>query len=145
MGMYDQFRSDEVAERDGIFLDYGDFRVQVARAGGANRAYRKELERATKPFRRAIQADAFSEERAEPLLMEVFAKTVVRGWEVKEAETGAWRPGIEAADGSVLPFTVENVLATFRALPDLYRDIVEQAGKGVLYRLSLREEAGKNS
>lgn len=149
MGMWDAFRSDPKAEQDGIVLDYGTFRVTVARAGGSNKAYLRLLEMKARPFQRAIQAGAFDHERSGELLREVFASTVVKDWETrfpgKQEGEYDWQRGIEASDGALLPVTRENILATFVALPDLFADIVDQAGKGVLYRAALREEAAKNS
>ena len=37
--MFDQFETDPVLESEGIWIDYGAFRVKIARAGGANKKY----------------------------------------------------------------------------------------------------------
>lgn len=140
--MYEFFRTDETAERDGIILDYGMFRITVARAGGANKAYQRELERLSRPLRRAIAAELLENEQAMQLLREVYARSVVKNWELKQDDS--WVPGIEAPDGSTLPVTSENILATFNALPELFADVMAQAGKAALYRASLREQAEGN-
>jgi hypothetical protein len=67
---------------------------------------------------------------------------VIRDWEVKVGDE--WQQGIENPDGGVLPFSKENILLTFNNLPDLFADIMEQAGKAMLFRLALREEAAGN-
>ena len=147
MSMYKEFATDAKREREGIILDYGEFRVTVARAGGANKDYTKTLERKARPHRRAIQTESFDNERANSLLQEVYAEAVVRNWEVKgESETGetVWLQGIEGKDGAKLPFTKENVLATFVALPDLFRDIMEQSQTVALFKESLLEAAAGN-
>lgn len=143
MGMYEDFKTDAAMERDGIVLDYGEFRVTVARAGGANKQYLKLLEVKTRPHQRAIQAGLLDNERSMAILREAYAETVVRNWEVRREDQ--WVQGIEGADGTLLPFTKENVLTTFQNLPDLFQDLMEQAGRGMLFRAALREQAGGNS
>lgn len=142
MGMYEDFKTDAAMERDGIVLDYGEFRVTVARAGGANKQYLKLLEFKTRPHQRAIQAGLLDNERSMSILREAYAETVVRNWELRRG--GQWVQGIDGPDGTDLPFTKENVLSTFHNLPDLFQDIMEQAGRGALYRAALREQAAGN-
>jgi hypothetical protein len=147
MGMYDQFKTDGNLETQGIVLDYGDFRVTVARAGGANKRFERTLEAKTKAYKRAIQTETLPNEKGKAILREVFAEAVVLNWEVrkpgkKEGED-TWEVGIEGPSGDVLPFSADNVAATFKALPDLFADIQEQAGKVSLFRAAVLEaEAG---
>jgi len=146
--MYKSFRTDQNAEKSGIIIDYGDFRVTIARAGGANKKYQRVLENVTRPFRRAIQTEQMDNERAEDLLKIVYARSIVRNWELKQedAESGevTWVEGIEGSEGDVLPVNEENIILTFDNLPDLFADIKEQAAKQALFRSSLREEAAGN-
>ena len=67
MSMYEEFETDPNLETGGIWIDYGSFRVQIARAGGANKKYLSYAETKTKPFRRAIQAGTMTEERSRGL------------------------------------------------------------------------------
>lgn len=147
MGMFKQFRTDTNLEKQGIWLDYGDFRVRVARAGGANTMFNKSIEHKTKPYRRAIQAETFDRDRIQTLVREAFVDTIVLAWEVNKgtSDDPKWEPGIEGEEeGTVLPYTKENVLNTFKALPDLFTDVQEQAAKSALFRQELREEDVKN-
>ncbi len=150
MSMYEQFQTSKDMECDGIYIEYEGFRVCIARSGGGNKRYSKALERATRPHRRAIATESMNNERAEKLMMDVYAETCVKGWDqekVEEDGSSTWIPGIEPPekDGELLPVTKENVLATFERLPDLYRDLQAQSNNGTLYRESLREDAAKNS
>jgi hypothetical protein len=144
MSMYQQFQTDTQAERKGIVLDYGDFRVTIARAGGANKRFQKTLEARTRHLKRLIQTDNLDNEQAEPIVREVYADTVVLDWELQQPD-GSWTQGIEGPEGEVLPVTKENILATFNNLPDLFADIKEQALKASLFRVALKEQAAKNS
>lgn len=159
MSMYKQFKTDTNLEKSGIDLDYGDFRVRIARAGGSNKRFSRILEAKMKPVRRALQTETLDNERAEILMRESYAEGVVLEWSVRvladEAGSpveplqlaGAYREsegrdpehsvfikGIEGPDGDILPFTTDNVVATFKALPDLFSDVREQAGKIGLFR-----------
>lgn len=142
MSMYEQFQTDPDLEKNGIFIDYGEFRVTLARAGGANKQYAKLLEAKTKPYRRAIQIETMDNEKAMDLLLEAFAEAVVLNWEVKDGDK--WKKGIEGPDGDVIPFNTDNVIKTLRALPDLFNDLQEQASKVALYRKSIDEDDAGN-
>ena len=144
MSMYQQFKTDTQAERKGIVLDYGDFRVTIARAGGANKRFQKTLEARTRHLKRLIQTDSLDNEQAEPIVREVYAEAVVLDWELKQPD-GSWVQGIEGPGGEVLPVNKENILLTFNNLPDLFADVKEQALKASLFRSALKEEAAKNS
>lgn len=134
MSPYAMFQTDAKLEKDGIILDYGDFKLRIARAGGANRRYERLLEQRTKPIRRALQTDAPGlKRRVEPILREVFAETVVLGWE-----------GVVDRDGNELPFTKENCIKLFEDLPDLFADVQEQATKMSNFRSEALEDEAKN-
>ena len=147
MGMYDQFKTDTNLETSGVVIDYGDFRVTIARAGGSNKRFERTLEAKTKAFKRAIATETLSNEKSKAILREVYAEAVVLNWEVrkpgkKEGEE-TWEIGIEGPSGDTLPYTADNVIATFKALPDLFTDLMEQAQKVALFRSAVLEaEAG---
>jgi len=134
MGIYGKFETDETLETEGILLDYGDgVKIRIARAGGSNRACVKAFERVHRKFRRQIQLETLSDEIGARLLREVYADTVVLGWE-----------GVEDRDGNPLAFSRENCLKVLEDLPDLFRDIREAAENAALFRAELRETDAKN-
>ena len=149
-GMYKQFQTDESLEKTGVELLYDGFRVTIARMGGANKDFSKTFDRKTKPYRRAIETGTASSAVLEKITIETVAETVVLNWEVEvdgevEGER-VWKRGIEAEDGSILDFTVANVIQTFENLPELALDIVNQAKRAELFRKDIRElEAGNLS
>ena len=142
-GMYKQFATDKKLEKEGIVLDYGQFRVTVARAGRANSKFVRTHEMLTKPVRRLIEQDILPVEREREINRQLYAKSVILNWEVKD-DKDKWKQGIEAPDGSVLPYTEENVINTFAALPDLFTDIQIQASKMQLFRAADQEADAKN-
>lgn len=151
MGLQEQFATDVSLETEGIVIDYGNDRIRIARAGGANKKFAKLLERRTKPFRRAIAVGAFSNDRSMDIMREVYAHAVVLDWEVnKGTETvPKWEKGIDPKDAgttgkNLLPVTPENIKKVFINLPDLFIDLQQQAQAGALYREEMNKDASGN-
>lgn len=145
MSIYDQFRTDPTLEKSGVTLDYGKFRVLIARAGGANKRYMKVLEARTKPYRRAIQTETMDPEVASKIFKRIFAETIILNWET-QTEDGEWVKGIANPDNEseILPLTVENVEKVLNELDEIFMDIKVQAEKFVLFKQSIQEEEAKN-
>ena len=144
MSMFELFETNPALETEGVWIDYGDFRVKVGRAGGANKKYLSFAELKTKPFRRAIQAGTMPEERSRSLIYEIYARAVILDWQVADGEEGKWKSGIPKKDGGSLDFTEQNVIDTFKQLPALFTDI-QQCAEGIaLFRKEEMEADAKN-
>lgn len=139
MSLYSQFKTDTDVETQGLWLEYGEtddgkpIRIRIARAGGANKAYTRLMEAKVKPYRRMIQNETIETAVVEKILKEVFAKTVVLGWE-----------NVQGPDGKDMPFNEENCIKLFEDLPDLFRDVQEQSQRQALFRAEVRKADGKN-
>lgn len=162
MSMYKQFQTDSNLEKSGIDLDYGDFIITVARAGGSNRKFEKTLEAKTKSVKRAIQTETLDPERGKAILRDVYAEAVVLKWAVRVLADDKGKPltplqlatetdgntvfveGIEGPNGDVMEASPANIAATFKALPDLFADVQEQAQKVALFRQAVQEAEAKN-
>lgn len=137
--LYTAFKTDETLEKDGIVIQYGEnskgqpIEFRIARAGGANARYSKVLEFKIKPHRRMIQNGNMPEETAMKAVRETFVETVLLGWS-----------GVEGPDGKAIEYSQENALKLFKDLPDLFRDIKEQAENGSLFRAEILDEEAKN-
>ena len=146
--MYEQFETDADTEKKGVWLDYINFRVRIARAGGSNKKYQLALDRITKQYRRAIATDNMDPDMAEDLVRKVFAQTVVLDWETKTGEEDGkpvYTQGIERkGSDELLPFNRENVLETMRLLPELSDDLQAQARSSALFRSALRDDLAGN-
>lgn len=132
--VYELFETNKDVEKSGIILDYGKFKFTVARAGGANKKFAKLLEVKRKPYQRVLATGTIDPEVATQIMREVYAESVVLGWE-----------GVTDRKGKDLPFTAKNCVQLFQDLPDLFEDIMEQAQKAALFREHIREEEAKNS
>lgn len=134
MSLYKNFKTDKSIETTGIELQYDDgVYIKIARAGGANKRFQKTLERKARPYRRAIQTETFSPELAEEMLVEVYAESVILGWR-----------GVKDEAGKKMEFSKENCIKLLTDLPDLFKDIQDQANKAALFRAVLQEDSSKN-
>lgn len=135
MSVYKRFKTSESCERDGVWLDYGDgVRVRVARAGGSNRRFLKAMERFRRKHKRRIDLDLLDEDVARPAVIDIFAETVVLGWE-----------GVANEEGTPLECTKENVVKVFTDLPDFFDAVRDDAARAEIFRAHIDEEDAKNS
>lgn len=134
--LYDLFKTDEQAEtQDGIVLDYGAAgRIRIVRAGGANKRFAQALNSKLRPYQRQLASDTMDEGLAARLMAEVYADTVIIGWE-----------GVADADGAELPYCRANVVKLLTDLPELFRDIQSQAVAAANFRAAELETGVKNS
>lgn len=149
--LYELYKTDSSLEKQGkefLFAD-GQIRVKLSRAGGSNQKFEKILAANSKPYRRAIQAELITNEKANELLMLTYSEAVVQSWETlveKEDGTesfvsGLYLEGIE----ELQPATKDNIFKVFQALPDLFKEMAEEANKLTNYRSYEKEEDAKNS
>lgn len=138
MGLYEAFSANEISQRDGVWCDYGDFKVLVSWAGSANPAYEKAMERHTRPFRKHLDSphmvmpDSMKESMA-LAFKRVYAKTILIDWE-----------GV-TKDGEPLDYSYENCLQVFEELPSFFREIQEFSTNLENYQTETTESDAKNS
>lgn len=142
---FDMFKTDKTKETEGIVLNYSDvFWVQITRAGGSNEHYKKILADKLKPHRRAIQTETIDENASTRLLREAVAEGLLVNWGTGIYPNGAgYIPN--KAGGEPIAFSVDNAVALFEELPDLFADIYEQANKQALFRSNEAEADAGNS
>lgn len=143
MNPYKMFKTNQNLETSGIVLDYGDFRIRIARAGGANKKFAKILEAKMKPYRRQADNGTLQEDIANNVLIESYAEGVVLGFEVKVGEN-QYESGVPQEDGTVKPYSVDAVKGIFHSLPDLFADVQTQARQMALFREQEVDEDIKN-
>lgn len=127
------FKTNAKLEKEGIIIDYEAFKFRIARAGGANSDYKRILRAKFRPFRHQFETETISNEIAKKLLIEVFAESVVLGWE-----------GVCDEDGNEIEFNKENCVKLLTELPDLFNDLQEQASNYKLFRQAEIEDEAKN-
>ena len=142
MGMYDVFETDTDLETNGVWIDYGEFRVRIASAGSGNKNYMKYAEKKLKPVRKAMEAGALNEGRSQAIMADIFTKTVILDWETLVDKE--WVQGIENREGEIVAFNEDNVLTALKDLPRLFLDLQEQAMSMTIFRKAELETDGKN-
>lgn len=130
MNPYDMFE----AKKDHAILDYGDFQITIKRAGSSNAEYTKLLAALLKPHRYKIQNGVADPKVIREVMAEVYAKTVIVGWE-----------NVTDRAGKKIAFNVENCKKLLIDLEALFDDIQEQAEKLSNFRKEQNEEDAKNS
>jgi hypothetical protein len=134
MNAYEMFQTNDKLEQEtGVVLNYGEFKIHIVRAGGSNKKFSKVLQTKMKPYRRQMDTDTLADGVAEKLLAEAYAESVILNWE-----------NVTDKDGKVLSFTKENVVKLLTDLPELFKDIQEQANKVSLFRAEEKEADAKN-
>ena len=122
--IFDLFATDQKAEAEGIVHTVSPgISFTLARAGGANARYTKLLAAKIRPHTRQLNDGTIDLDLANGLMIEAFAETVLLGWK-----------GITDVEGNEMPFNVENAVALFKQLPDLFEDLREFASKSANFR-----------
>lgn len=158
MGLYESMQTSDRLEKTGIWLDLNHTRIRLARAGGKNTKFVVAAEKIAREHKRAL--DLMGEEQGRKLFSKLYAEVVVLDW-LTRAEDGdldedgeavtdpnyagtRWKRGISRPGGTVVEFNVENVLQTFKDLPDLLRIVKETAEDSSLYRQELLKDVEGN-
>ena len=146
---FEMFETDEKLEQDGIIVDYGAFRIRIAHAGGSNKKFSKLLNARLKPYERQLAAGTMDDDVAAKILREVYADTIILDADVldkkkkADAEDTYTQGIIIDRKGTVAPFSKENVVKLFTALPKLFTDLKKQAEDFALFRVIEQEESAK--
>lgn len=132
--LYAAFATNKSIETDGVVVKYGPkTSVRIARAGGSNTAFSKRYEALMRPYKRLAQTGQMDAEVSADIMRRLYAETVVKDWE-----------GVTNREGVELDFTVDNAMALFKDLPDLFDDLVSHSMNATLYREEVREADSKN-
>lgn len=130
---YAHFQTSNNLEVEGVIIDYGDFKIKIARAGGSNTRFSNAMMKHCKPHRKAIQSGTINDKVWRRLLAQIYAESVVLGWD-----------GMVDAKGKDLPFTVENCVKLFIDLPDFFDQIISEAENFRLFKEEEDEDLAGN-
>ena len=126
---FDHLKTDPNLEiGEGIDVDFENgVIITIRRAGGRNVAYSQALtKRIPKKNRKLLP------EEDRRMMAEVYAESIVIGWQ-----------GV-TANGELVPFSKENVVKLFLAIPDLFQEIATQANNLDNFLIEASEETEKN-
>lgn len=143
MPLRDRYKTNTARETEGVWLEFDDCRVKIRRAGKSN----KEFVKALSKYSRELQLKTLNEERTQAISRQVFASTVICGWET--LVDGEWVEGIDPAElgqeGDLLPVSSEHVEAVLKELPEFWEVLLEYASDRETFIAANREENAKNS
>lgn len=148
--LYQLFEMDKDLEREGITVNYGSVKFQIARAGGRNKAFKDTFSAKTKRHRTQIDNETMSDEMADRIMAEAYAEAVILGWWTrKEDEHGEallnakgeeqWVDTIENKEGKLVKYSVDECVKLLLDLPDLFNSLQSYAIKAGNYRKELDE------
>ena len=127
--LYQMFEMDHDLEREGITVNYGSVKFQIARAGGRNKAFKDTFASKAKRHRTQIDNETMSDEMADRIMAESYAEAVILGWWTrKEDEHGdpildkkgeeQWDDVIENKEGKRVKYSVDECVKLLLELPD---------------------------
>lgn len=146
MSLRKQFETNTNKEVEGVAIEYGENKdgsrptFWISRMSRANTQYTKLLETATRPYRRQMDLGTLANDVADKVFLEVFVKSILKGWQnvALSDVTG------NEDDEGFAPFTPDNAIALFKALPELYEDLQAQAKSAALFKSESMEAETKN-
>lgn len=154
MSLRKAFQTSPKLETEGVYLEIGNTRIRLARAGGANQQYNLAMTKVLKENKRAIDLDLLSDEKGKELLYAAYAEFIVMSWDTnlndgKRDDWGKplpveWTPGIDDDKGGVIEASFENIVATFREMFDLFIECKNFAENMQWYRQSIIDGVVKN-
>ena len=141
--LYSMFGTAPGLESEGIWIVYGadkdkDPSFKVARSGGENRKYQTTLVNRARPYQRVLNVQSKDPDDATLKLIEGFTKDAFI-----EACLKDWR-NVKDKAGKPLSFSKENAYILFQELPELFRDLQEQANSIANFRQDQVDAAVKN-
>lgn len=142
MSLYKAYKTDTNLETAGVTFELSGNRVKMARAGVGNPDFGLSMTKKTAPYRRQIAQGSMDPKEELRILREVYADVIILDWEVKRGDE--WQRGIEAEDGSILPFTKDNVCKTLENLPELFVELQALASNAAHYKAEERKEDAGN-
>ena len=138
---YAAFNIDQSLEEEGRWIDYGDFRVKVARMGGKNTAYSKAMLDISKKYS-VSSIKRMNEEKSSKLLNELYINTLIKGWEVWDYDKEEWVAGVhDYSTGEIVEPSFDNIFSVFNNFVELRSDILQKSDNKDNY---IKEEVVKN-
>lgn len=128
------FGTDKTAEIEGIWVDYPNgVSMKIARMGGANTEYSRYLTNQLKPYKFQIDRGTLSEDKSREILLEVFARYVLKDWK-----------GVTDEKGQPIEYSVEAAKKVLAEYPELLNELQTLASDYRRFAREVLEETAKN-
>ena len=143
---YERFKTEGDFEVNGVWIDFDDVRIRIARAGNKNTEFNKVLRKVLKRYEN-VKLEDLSKKDSDAVMAEVYARTIIKSWEVKD-ESGNWISGIWMPndDGGFIieEFNTENVKQCLVDLPDLFSRLRDDSQEMSNFQREEEEKEAKN-
>ena len=131
-GFESLFETDSASESEGKWVQIGNAEYLLARAGGANTRYAKEMAAALRPHQRRIQLGQMTNEEGMKLAVGPFVNTVLLNWRMKNpADKADDAQPVEgklfSKDGSEVVYSKAKAKEVLLRFTDLFMALQEQA------------------
>lgn len=128
----DEYITDPTLESEvGVVVRFpGGRKFRILRAGGSNRRFTRAFQAAIRPHRRELERGTMDAEESQEIMLRLYPRYVVIGWE-----------GIKDAQGKEIPWSAKAGEAYFRAFPNLFDDITRLATELTLFSEKTIQEA----
>lgn len=148
--LYQLFEMDKDLEREGITVNYGSVKFQLARAGGRNKAFKDTFQAKTRKHRTQIDNETMSDELADRIMAEAYAEAVILGWWTRKEDENEdpildkkgeeiWEDVIENKEGKKVKFSKDECVRLLLDLPDLFASLQSYAQKSANYKKEMDE------
>lgn len=149
MSLYTQYRTDESAELDGVWFPFPQpdgqiVELLIARSGGGNNPYKRELRKIMRKFSGSLQVPIEQHVPAQSRVIEAMANHLLKGWRTKQAD-GKVVEKLEDDKGKLQPYTVNRAITLLTNLPELRFEIQVRAQDFHNYQGAETEEISGNS
>lgn len=145
MNPFDLFETNEDEEIGGVWQNFGSFKVLLARSGGNNTNYFKELQFEAKKAGVAT-VDALEPKEFEEIYLNVFVKSVIKDHQVKN-EAGNWEQGVYIKEDNqvkIVPYTNKNMKTCLKQLPEYFKKLQKWSDDYKTFQNKIEEEQEKN-
>ena len=133
LDLFAEFATDEKAEQEGVWRDYGNVRFLVARAN--NRPFRQKFRKLYKPHEQLLKHDTVaSEKKSLEIMAEAMAGTILLNWEGKM---------IVEKGGQPQDFSIDNARKAL-SIPKVQELIREWSDDFASYKAVKEEDDEKN-
>lgn len=144
MSIQKMFSTDDSFESEGIWIDYGNEKVRILRAGARNQKYKQIFSSLMKPYETQMANDNLPEEVGQRIMQTSYAKAIVIDWCCRKDENSPWKSGHMFLDGKEVPATEENIIEIFKKVPDFFVDIRRKSEKLSLFQKAETDKKAKN-
>lgn len=129
--LYSVFKTDQELEKKGVVINYGIAKFTVKRAGGANREFNNRLSEKSRAREKEIRTRTIDEDESRRILIEVYAESVVLGWE-----------GVTDENGNLMEFNKKNFMKLMNDLPDFWDKFRDDCAALSTFQRESNEEDG---